>query len=525
YQSWPGRRIYVNADAGLIEIEDQKMWSPAVFGVGQLGPLADLSVYNLTLSLIGCPVRAYGCASGRLSGRIAAFFYRYKSIGGFEYVADFLIGSRGDRPLLTRPGDSGTVWVVETDDVRRDLMPIAVQWGGAVFSADTTRLPFALATNLSTICRELEVDLFRSRSLASFEYWESVGHYSIASFACAQVGDKSLRDLMILNRRRISFDPDAIDTSVNDVTVPGFVPLANVPDKVWKKSFDEKKAPYGRKGNENPNHYADIDYPDADGNTLDDLTPTVAFLDPQTWRNYYKSIGWNSVSQRGLLPFRVRQIYKKMVEFVQAKDVVQYVAAAGILSHYVGDACQPLHGSYMSDGDPFRHRDGTPSDVELGLGSGYGGGIHGAYEGELLDLHVDDFLSGLTATLGVSHGMALVGNRFEAGFAIIELLRRARGHINPQTLVHRYGDLILNGVKKSKRIEILWDEFGAQTIEVMADGARTLAMLWESAWVEGGGDEIPQSELKRFDRSRLQRIYERLDFLPSFALGQIDKHI
>ncbi len=328
YQSWPGRHIYVNADVGLIEIEDQRMWSPAVFGVGQLGPLADLSVYNLTLSLIGCPVRAYGCASGRLSGRIAAFFYRYKSIGGFEYVADFLIGARGDEPLLTRPGDSGTLWMVETDDVRRDLMPIAVQWGGAVFSTDTTRLPFALATNLSTVCRELEVDLFRSRDLASFEYWESVGHYTIASFACAQVSDAKLKDLMVLNRRRISFDPDAIDASVNDVTVPGFVPLANVPDKVWKKQFNAEKVPYGRKGNENPSHYADIDFEDDNGKTLADLTPTVASLDPQTWRAYYKSIGWNAVSQRGMLPFRVWQIYKKMVEFVQAKDVDRYVSAA-----------------------------------------------------------------------------------------------------------------------------------------------------------------------------------------------------
>jgi hypothetical protein len=42
------------------------------------------------------------------------------------------------------------------------------------------------------------------------------------------------------------------------------------------------------------------------------------------------------------LPFRVWQIYKKMVEFVAAGDVASFVAAGGILAHYVGDACQPL---------------------------------------------------------------------------------------------------------------------------------------------------------------------------------------
>ena len=36
YQSWPGRRIYVNADVGLVELEDQTQWSPAVYGVGSL---------------------------------------------------------------------------------------------------------------------------------------------------------------------------------------------------------------------------------------------------------------------------------------------------------------------------------------------------------------------------------------------------------------------------------------------------------------------------------------------------------
>ncbi len=59
----------------------------------------------------------------------------------------------------------------------------------------------------------------------------------------------------------------------------------------------------------------------------------------------------------------------------------------------------------------------------------------------------------------------------------------------------------------------------------MADGARTLALLWESAWVEGGGASIPQSKLKRINRTRLQEIYERRDFLPSVPLGQIDQHL
>jgi hypothetical protein len=518
YDTWPGKRIYVNLDIGLIEVEDQRMWNPSVYGVGQLGPLADLSVYNLTLNLIGCPVRAYGCASGRLYGRIAALFYRYKSVGGFEYVADFLIGSRGEEPLLTRPGDSGTIWVVENDDVEHDLMPIAVQWGGTVFETEATQLPFALATNLSNVCRELEVELFRARGLASFEYWEAVGHYSVSSFACTQPGNQNLRGLMMMNRARVGFEPGDINTTVNSVTVPGFVPLANVPDKVWKKTYNATNAPYGRKGPENPNHYADIDHKPGGVQSLDELTPDAASLDPQTWRDYYDAVDWTADRERGLLPFRVWQIYKKMVEYVRDGEVTLYVAAAGVLAHYVGDACQTLHGSYLSDGDPFRFPNGNPSDQPLGHGDGYGAGIHSAYEGDMLDAHYRGLIQGLEDTLDQNHGMNLIQGGRNAGFAIVELMRRTRERILPMDLVETYGALVLEG-RRSEARTVLWDQFGNQTIAAIADGCRTLAMIWESAWVEGGGNNIPENQLTTQSRYALKQIYNRQSFVRSVPLG------
>ncbi|HEV8629030.1 MAG TPA: S1/P1 Nuclease, partial [Thermoanaerobaculia bacterium] len=359
YESWPGRHIWVNVDVGLIEIEDQKGWSPSVFGIGTLGPLADLSVENLSLNLIGCPVRAYGCGGGAMHGRIAALFYRYRSVGGFEYVADFLIGSRDARPLTTRPGDSGAVWVIDSDVVAYDRSPIAIQWGGTVFDSGPTGLPFALATNLSTVCRELDLEIVRSTRYASFDYWGAVGHYTIGALACDQVGDANLRTLLHANRIRISFAPETIGVDVNDVTVPGYVPLADVPDKVWKKT-KSTAAPYGRRGPENPNHYADMDFPNPAGKTLDDITQQSGDLDVDVWIDYYRSVGWNKVSQRGLAPFRIWQIYKAMVEYVTHQDVARYVAAAGVLAHYVGDLAQPLHSSYLTDGDPFKNPDGSP---------------------------------------------------------------------------------------------------------------------------------------------------------------------
>src|SRR5262249_15384961 len=93
YETLIGKHVRINLDVGLIALDDQRLWNASIYGVGPIGPLADLSVYNLSLNVIGCPVAAHGAASGTLSGRIAALFYRYKTVGGLEYVADFLIGS------------------------------------------------------------------------------------------------------------------------------------------------------------------------------------------------------------------------------------------------------------------------------------------------------------------------------------------------------------------------------------------------------------------------------------------------
>src|SRR5262249_51993101 len=56
YDAWPGKHIYLNLDVALVEVDDLRKWSASVYGVGMLGPLADLSTVNMSLNLIGCPV-------------------------------------------------------------------------------------------------------------------------------------------------------------------------------------------------------------------------------------------------------------------------------------------------------------------------------------------------------------------------------------------------------------------------------------------------------------------------------------
>jgi hypothetical protein len=140
----------------------------------------------------------------------------------------------------------------------------------------------------------------------------------------------------------------------------------------------------------------------------------------------------------------------------------------------------------------------------------------------MIDAHYEELLERLGSDLPDSHGMDFVNGGQEAGFAVIELIRRTHRRIKPIDLVETYGALV-NAGRASEASTVLWDEYGEQTIEAIADGCRTLAMLWESAWREGGGDgNIPDAQLRTRNWFNLRQIYYSQDFVPSVPLGPSD---
>ena len=203
------------------------------------------------------------------------------------------------------------------------------------------------------------------------------------------------------------------------------------------------------------------------------------------------------MTQRGLLPFRVWQIYKRWSAFVKVGGSRGYVAAAGILAHYVGDACQPLHGSYLADGDPYRKPDGTKVSDPLPYKKNYATGVHSAYERNMVNVGLE-ISCHLPKKLKNNHGMSLVTGGRDAGYAMIELMRRTRKTIQPLKIVEFYAPY--SPSVRTEVAEKLWKKSKSPTLEVLADGCRTLAMLWEARG-RGKGDKIP----RRASRSRPRR--------------------
>jgi hypothetical protein len=556
YNGYPGKNVFSNVDAGLIRLEDVSDFTAQIFGIGEMGDLVDLNPYNISLDLVGCPVRAFGGASGQMRGEIQALFYRYKSVGGFDYVSDLVIGRlRNDNmDFVTKPGDSGTLWFYDprlisiqekdtdqdrgkadlnennpnilsnsfanvgepaTQDVTNDLKevkkydsksfskgarasrlrPIALQWGGQVLTTgdQEKELNFALATCLSTICRELDIELVRNWNTGYSEYWGKLGHYKVGAKAIDLLSNQKLLKLMRTNLNSISFNDDSLREGDHQRIEPDlFVPLADVADIAWKNTRGDK---------EKPTHFADIDQ--EGNNSLLNKTLLSLFeenkdsLNIKIWNKFYESI--NTVPKyRGSLPFRIWQIYNEMVMFLKEKSVEKFVCAAGIISHYLGDACQPLHSSKYHHGLPEAREDDK---------------VHDDYETKMLDKFgveivtaINDKLDGVVAAPSIKGG-------FDAAVNTMTLMKNVMQILPPLEILRAFNEF--SGRNKFKK---MYEALGPNTVDCLSEGSILLATLWESAWLEGQGDLLSDAEIEVIDKSVLTNLYMDNTFLESFQL-------
>jgi hypothetical protein len=95
--------------------------------------------------------------------------------------------------------------------------------------------------------------------------------------------------------------------------------------------------------------------------------------------------------------------------------------------------------------------------------------------------------------------------------------------VDPKTLVTAFAAVAKKPGDSSVPVtDALWDQFGDATIDVIADGIVTLAMIWTSAWNAGNGDEqFTEADLAAIDGTALQARYQDPNFVPSTVLDDI----
>ncbi len=520
YTSWAGKNVMVNSDIGLIEIKDINQWKTDVVGIGEIGELADLNTANMTLSLISSikkvpgpgnkelrelfpTIRAFGAVSGEMKGEIVGLFYRYKSVGGIEYVADFLIGGRDGELLNIHHGDSGTLWMLETEEGNR---PMALHWGQHEFisGAGKESVPYALAANLTTACVRLNVDLVRGWNIDNDYTWGKTGHFKIAAQACELVSNKKLKKLLMANQKNIGYvDSDLLSKNVVSGAYKDskdkFVPLADVADIIWRS----------KRPNDSANHFADIDesHPKVEkGKTLLELCiKDDSKVDLDFWLETFAEFDKVAPNMKngklrpreGALPFRVWQMYAEMIKHLKAKKIAEFVAAGGTMAHYVGDACQSLHISHLHHG-----RNASESEV------------HSVYETTMLDRKMSEVFSGVNAEVRPVKTGDLIGDRGkDAAVRVIELMSFTHKKLAPETICDSYTN---NNHSATK----MWNDLGKKTISNIAEGCLVMAILWQSAWKAGDGDaNFTEAQMKTIDgMTVLKPLYETKTFVQSYSM-------
>ncbi|MBM3499393.1 MAG: hypothetical protein FJX74_12065 [Armatimonadetes bacterium] len=502
YRNWPGRHAVSTIDAGLIRLDEVTNWSAQVFGMGVMGELVDLNVDTLSLNLIGCPVAAHGAGSGPMRGRILALFYRYKTVGGTDYIADFLIGPRsGDESLMTRPGDSGALWFYDRaseppsgplekargsarqrsaktppEAAVPDPRPLAMQWGGQLFTEEGAAVSFALATNLANVCRLLGLDLVRDWGISLPPYWGKLGHFAIAQTAVGLLAATTLHPLLQANLDRITH-PMEVFTKGEVPTYKGaeFVPLADVPDLIWKARDATLKRP-----NEDGNHYLNLDLKADSGYGgrllkslwLEDRTR----LDPEYFTAFYDACtGQGKPGARGALPFRIWQLYDEMVDALRAKARPRFIGLAGVLAHYMADACMPLHNTQYHHGYP-----GATDKQEA---------VHGYIDNDILSVSQGSTLVKAFEQIGDNPTLTTATGGQGWGQRAMELMVWAFGKVSPKRIITAYNATLEQEMDWRDRYDYMVKKIGTPLRACIATGTVRLAELWLSAWKEGDGDK------------------------------------
>ena len=66
---------------------------------------------------------------------------------------------------------------------------------------------------------------------------------------------------------------------------------------------------------------------------------------------------------------------------------------------------------------------------------------------------------------------------------------------------------IIEVYREANGPKAMWVPLKARTIRCFVKGCQNLAMLWESAWKEGGGSKIAQSKLVAIETETLSALY------------------
>jgi hypothetical protein len=143
--------------------------------------------------------------------------------------------------------------------------------------------------------------------------------------------------------------------------------------------------------------------------------------------------------------------------------------------------------------------------------------VHSIYETNMLDRFRAELITGINTRLdGLEITTHFLGGQAAAN-ASVQLMAFTIEQLPPIQVIEAY-----NAHEGAHRLPHMWSVLKDRSIECMAEGTLYLAEMWQSAWREGGGDQIPHSKLKAQSRSALRNLYLKKTWVESDWLRNME---
>ena len=148
--------------------------------------------------------------------------------------------------------------------------------------------------------------------------------------------------------------------------------------------------------------------------------------------------------------------------------------------------------------------------------------IHAVYEQRMFEVDAPALLASVNTRLQQQAPAApAIATGHEAATALIEMMHGAHQRLSPTDIIEADDPTL----KPKARAEHLWNnnDIRDATVASLADSVRLLARLWETAWQQGGGNQLPQNAIRTFSEAKLSGVYrhEHDTFVPSMSLDEM----
>ena len=219
----------------------------------------------------------------------------------------------------------------------------------------------------------------------------------------------------------------------------------------------------GERGDEDPNHFLDID-------GLDEPRPFKNV--PREWEAYVARYGAERANRMGRLPWRVEEVYQLLVARFRdvAKGLPGYAAEnvaylSAVIAHYIEDAHVPFHAVVNYDGQATNQR-----------------GIHSRFETELVMRHLATLKLAPVRLRPIPNVKDFVFETLVSGEPLAETILNAdRAAIAGREFYdHAYFAAFLRGTRPIVE-------------QRLADAAGAVASVITAAWTEAGKPAMPVS--------------------------------